>query len=295
MKKLLKLVRLCLNSIVYLTYKSPLVIQAYVKVRFGKIVHSNWGDDLNVFLLERLTGKPIVVANESLFHKLLNIPTYICIGSVISLYSKSNAEIWGAGYIEKNENKISPAKRILMVRGRATRDKLLSEGFACPEIYGDPAILVSKVYNPSKIGHYKIGLIPHVSERNSTLLDNVRKKYSNILYIDLENYEKWTDVVDKIYSCDIILSSSLHGLIVSDSYGVPNVWTKFTMNEIRGGNFKFLDYFSSVERDDKYPIIIETEEQLIDYFNTDIQVNKLNINYDSMIKSCPFSIKIDNI
>ena len=46
-----------------------------------------------------------------------------------------------------------------------------------------------------------------------------------------------------------IVSSSLHGLIVSDAYKIPNVWIQF-YNNIRGDNTKFYDYFKSVNRKD---------------------------------------------
>ena len=42
--------------------------------------------------------------------------------------------------------------------------------------------------------------------------------------ISMINYDKWTDVIDDICSCEYILSNSLHGLIVADAYGVKNLF-----------------------------------------------------------------------
>ena len=61
---------------------------------------------------------------------------------------------------------------------------------------------------------------------------------------------KWEKVVDYIYSCDIILSSSLHGIIIADAYNIPNIWLdEFPLNE---GHFKFKDYFLSQNRKYEY-------------------------------------------
>ena len=70
---------------------------------------------------------------------------------------------------------------------------------------------------------------------------------NELLIIDLAHYKKWTDVIDQICSCERILSSSLHGLIVSDAYQIPSCWIELT-GKISGGYFKYYDYASSVNR-----------------------------------------------
>jgi len=86
----------------------------------------------------------------------------------------------------------------------------------------------------------------------------------------------------------MILSSSLHGLIVADSYGIPNAWVRFSDN-ISGGSFKYLDYFASVGRDVQEPVRIESSEDL----DATLQDESLftvakNIDFESIINACPF-------
>jgi pyruvyltransferase len=52
--------------------------------------------------------------------------------------------------------------------------------------------------------------------------------------------------VREITSCEFILSSSLHGLVVADSYGIPNQWVEPAAEDIHN-TFKFYDYYSALE------------------------------------------------
>jgi pyruvyltransferase len=54
--------------------------------------------------------------------------------------------------------------------------------------------------------------------------------------------KKSSQVAREINRCECIASSSLHGLIFSDSFSIPNVHLKFS-NKLAGGNHKFNDYY----------------------------------------------------
>lgn len=279
-----------INSIIYIFIKSPIYLNAWVEVRFGKVKNNNWGDDINVFLLEKITNRKIIIRNQSLFHRISSYTNYICIGSILGWYENDKSEIWGAGFIS-NDSKIflNPTK-IHSVRGKLTRKKLIELGIDCPKVYGDPALLVSKYYKPSKVGKYKIGIVPHYTDFDNPIVDEFLSKNPDCLKIDMKNYTLWTDLLDQIYSCDVILSSSLHGLIVADSYGIPNVWVSFS-NKIKGGNFKYLDYFSSVNRTEELPYYIKKIEDLQAVHNNIYNIkNTAEIDFDSIISSCPFII-----
>lgn len=71
------------------------------------------------------------------------------IGSSLTLLCNSESIVWGAGVIDNAEELLAHPKKVLAVRGPLSRQYLLERGIECPAVYGDPALLVPKVYNPS--------------------------------------------------------------------------------------------------------------------------------------------------
>jgi len=57
----------------------------------------------------------------------------------------------------------------------------------------------------------------------------------------LAKAELASEICELISACDVIVSSSLHGLIVADAYVVPSRWVA-PENSIKGDGFKFRDY-----------------------------------------------------
>ena len=93
------------------------------------------------------------------------------------------------------------------------------------------------------------------------------------------------DFVDQIKQCDKILSSSLHGVIASDAYGIPNLWIKMS-NKVGGGSFKFEDYFLSVNR--KYDCFEIDNNSSLEEVIRRIPDFDINIDLDVLYQSCPF-------
>ncbi|MFQ8823549.1 MAG: polysaccharide pyruvyl transferase family protein [[Ruminococcus] lactaris] len=59
----------------------------------------------------------------------------------------------------------------------------------------------------------------------------------------MSKYENWTDIIDLICSCKMVLSESLHGLIVAESYSIPSVWVEIILIICRGNGILNLMIF----------------------------------------------------
>jgi pyruvyltransferase len=158
-------------------------------------------------------------------------------------------------------------KRIKAVRGKLTKDALDKMGLDCPEVYGDPALLLPMVYNPKIEKKHKIGIVPHYVDKGHAILKALIQE-EGALFIDIEAGKNWKKFIRQVKSCDMILSSSLHGIIVAEAYGIQNAWVRFSDN-VLGDGYKFRDYYSSVHKEHVEPLdlnegykISEIEEKI---------------------------------
>lgn len=276
---------------IYMYYiRNAILINCYVDDRcwYG-INHRNWGDDLNYYLMSRISNRPIVVYNGFWLARKLKKKNYLCIGTLLDAVNYSNPQtvVWGSG-VSGQERSFVPPLEIYSVRGYKTLEFLGKHGIECPNSLGDPALLLPRYYTPfTQSKKYKLGIIPHVIDLDFDVINKIRETQTDILIIDLAHYEKWTDVIDQICSCEIIASSSLHGLIVSDAYNIPNCWITLS-GKISGGLFKFYDYFSSVNRKDSEPIKIDKISDLLQVYKQVSLWKSIEIDTDEILKCCPF-------
>lgn len=213
---------------------------------------------------------------------------YLVIGSLIEDFSTPNSVIWGAGAIMGGDYPLRhKPKLVKAVRGELSRNYLLTNGVECPQIYGDPALLIPMIYNKNVEPRYEIGMIPHVSELNNPVVAQLEKAGMKIIRFD--DYDDWHTVIDQIRECRTIVSSSLHGLIISDAYSIPNVWIEISGN-LLGGHFKFRDYFSGVGRTSVAPFQVTSQTSLTQLKELTKQWRKINFDPLPLLNSAPWSL-----
>ena len=252
----------------------------------------NYGDLLSQYLAEKISNQKVIAIEHPSkgFQKYL-YKHYITIGSIISSATKKSI-IWGSGIIKKNDN-IRRAK-FLAVRGPRTRQRILDLGLDCPEVYGDPGILLPDFYENKLIKKkFKIGVIPHYIDFikvNEKLKNDKRIKVINLL---TDNIEKTTD---EILECQNIISSSLHGLIIPQTYRIPSLWVKFS-NNLSGDNIKFYDYFESMDINFFTENFMNIEDLKFELLFKKLEENKSILLQEKaildhrkmlLLKNCPF-------
>lgn len=247
---------------------------------------NNWGDAIAPQLASLISGKE---SNPFHYYTQDNgTTTYALVGSIIELLADSKIEVCGAGFISANGRLRVNVNKIHSVRGPLTRELLLKQGHECPEVYGDPALLYPKYYNPKVEKKYKLGIIPHYIDFDNPVI----KKFANHKDIKIINICKGKEdlksnkFVDEVLECENVVSSSLHGIILADAYKIPTGWVKLS-NKVIGDGFKFRDYFHSVKKTDMNPLIFDNQTSYEDLLNK-INHEEIDIDLDLLLNSIPF-------
>lgn len=257
----------------------------------GKYKIGNFGDYLSYYIFEKITGFPPEFYSYLDSNSNNNEEHYLSVGSILK-YSNEQSIIWGSGFIH-SKSKINNFKQITCVRGPKTRNKLGND--KCPEKYGDPALLLPFFFKQSQNKKYKLGIIPHIID-----YEKIIKLYENIPYIKIIDLkctrESIQDIIREILQCERVISSSLHGIIVSHAYNIPCVWIKG--QQLAGDDFKFDDYYSSVY-DDKISTYHNKFRRKNSLFKIDFDnFEKYFVGYENptkiknrqidLIQTCPF-------
>ncbi len=254
---------------------------------FENKMYENYGDLLSKYIVEKVSGRTTVYYNAPKRRKRLFKPRHLlAIGSILS-YAGGRSYVWGTGIISKND--VFGKATFCAVRGPKTRERVIELGFQCPEVYGDPGLLLPRFYKPAVAKTHKIGIIPHYTDYETVAgwyRNTPGIKVINLISDDLEA------TTNDILSCERTISSSLHGIILSHAYEIPSVWVRFS-NRLSGDNVKFEDYFLSVDLVPYTGTIIEQPqpmeelEKLIASQQNVVEGPKLAEICDNLIKSFP--------
>ena len=236
----------------------------------------NWGDALTPHLVKLISGKPARYDENPLCWK--NFVT----GSIMHRADRYSI-VWGSGMIAPDALPAAQPHAIHAVRGPLTRERLIQAGIPCPEVYGDPALLLPRFFKPPRSINWKLGVIPHYTDQNHPWINAVRKEEGvNVINIRVG----FEDFVLEVLACERVLSSSLHGLICADAYSIPNR-RMVLRDELIGGDFKFLDYYGAMNLIPEAPIHPKSGESAGD-LNSTITRHSCSLDLDRLIAACPF-------
>lgn len=235
----------------------------------------NFGDLLSPFIISLLTHK---IIRHSISSKKL-----LALGSIFFALRDKDV-VWGSGFLNaKHIQYALDAKEVnyLAVRGPETRSLLVKNGIQCPEIYGDPAILLPRLIKNDIQKKYAIGIVPHFSHY-SAFKKSIERPDVNV--INVESYV--TEVIKSLLACEIILATSLHGLIIAEAYDIPALLV--TVDTLPGDMFKFKDYFHSTNRSLHYEQF--SMAKLYRLADLAIKQNKPSFATDKLLHSFPFGL-----
>ena len=210
---------------------------------------NNLGDTLSPIIVEYMLKQQGLSLTQNVSGK----KHLYAVGSVLTA-GIQDATVWGSGVLNaKLTYRLEKRKLdVRAVRGPVTRAILMDYGYSVPEIYGDPAIIMPEIYKAVPLkNRKKYGLITH---KDYILNEKYEENEIARLNICTDDYQ---DFLNRLVSVDVVISSSLHGIILAETYGVPAILLKPQVDII-----KYYDYYYSTGRIN-FPIAESIEQAML--------------------------------
>lgn len=242
---------------------------------FWHLGSPNFGDDLNPYLFQTLLQKEVFRDSKQQFHHILGV------GSILE---RANAKsiVVGSGFIRPEGSFKEQPAQILAVRGELTQAKLGYSNL----LLGDPGIIVPSLLGIQSSNEVDLVVVPHVD-----FYQQVVSIYGRRVRV-VDPSKEFDQVIAEIASASVVISQSLHGLVMADGLGIPNLWVS-PHGKMIGGEFKFMDYYSTTQHA-KAPITFE--QALADnYWKKKAFVSEPNIpalQYESLYKELLLSSQL---
>ncbi len=245
---------------------------------------NNFGDWLAPYIFAKLSGRRALYCKPQ---QLWRGQTYFTVGSIFHHITRDDvAVVWGSGIMDAKAVCRRP-RAIHAVRGPLTHQRCRKLGIDCPDAYGDPALLMPRLFKPSPPQASDIGLVPHFVDYalSTRLFDGS----PGVKIIDVRRDPE--TVIADICGCRRIASSSLHGLIIAHAYGVPAVRLVMS-SHLRGDGTKFADYALSLDRDfclTTLPCRSERDATtVLRQTQAETAIPEIERRQETLLETCPF-------
>jgi pyruvyltransferase len=195
----------------------------------------NFGDALAPFLLDHFGDADVEWAD-------IEDASIASVGSILEhIPPQWSGYICGAGRLKEDSRLDLSDATILALRG-----PLSARGIKGNFALGDPGLLADELVGPQE-KKWDLGIVPHW--KDDKLAPRFKKMFrapSTTRVINPRGAP--LTVVAEIGACRRIVTSSLHGMITADAFGIPRrveISPKL-LNATEGGDFKFRDYSASI-------------------------------------------------
>lgn len=193
----------------------------------------NFGDRLTPLLLTWFSGLPVTYAPVA-------SAQIVVVGSALEHIPRGwHGHVLGTGRLLENSELHLGGATVHAVRG-----PLSARGIPGDFALGDAGLLASELVDIDT-RDIEVGVIPHWSDT-----DLVNWQWVQALNpVVISPMDDPLDVIATIGRCKKLITSSLHGVILADAFGIPRrteIARRFTDDPREGNLFKFRDYNSSV-------------------------------------------------
>lgn len=196
----------------------------------------NFGDRMAHALL-----KNFVSSNTTIEWSEIQFADVLATGSIVEQIPEGwNGIVAGPGLLVGKDRVDLSSADVLAVRGPLTLERI--KHTSKNVVLGDPGLLADELVKVTTRDHL-LGILPHWTD--TRLRNDGRFQQYNPLFIS--PFDDPLDVIAQIGRCQKLVTSSLHGMILADAFGIPR---RFEMSPRmlpeEGGTFKYRDYSASV-------------------------------------------------
>lgn len=194
----------------------------------------NFGDHLSQIVVSRVLGRRGLTLDD----EVGEAARLLAIGSILH-FARDGDVVWGSGVNGKVPASAFTARRldVRAVRGPLTEEFLRQRGHRVQPVYGDPGLLVRHLFGSR---FRPLGEKPYVFVPNLHDLALVAGE-ANVV----SPLAGWNTVIAEILRARLVLASSLHGLVIAESFGIPARYVRLSETE---NLFKYRDYYYGTGR-----------------------------------------------
>jgi len=242
----------------------------------------NMGDWLSPYILSRVSQRGVQLISPSKMSKLES-SNIVCVGS-IAKFANDNSVVIGSG-VSRADTELNPNAKYLSLRGPRTGQVLKTCGGNDPGIYGDPAIVMPRLYPKSRNHKYngQSVLVRHFSHQDIDLSLPDGMDELSIMASTSNDIEFF---IDELHHYDYVVTSAMHCYILCQAYGIPSALVVFETGEfaVAGDGMKYLDYAEGVGVEALPPISVPKNLSDYDFSKivSDVKISdeKIDTTYD---------------
>jgi hypothetical protein len=197
----------------------------------------NYGDWLTPFIFNHYTENRIIFQGLTTQAPKKHL---VSLGSV-GRFIKSNSVVVGTG-VSSFKHALNPKADYISVRGPHTAELLLQSGGPKVEVFGDPAVVLSRIL-PFTRGktNGRIALIRHHTHLQAPV--KLPENFDE-LSVQISHPNDIIAFIEKLHEYDSVVTSAMHVMITCQSYGIPCALVVFKGFEdyVHGDGIKYSDY-----------------------------------------------------
>ncbi|NBT47409.1 MAG: hypothetical protein EBT07_06250 [Actinobacteria bacterium] len=228
---------------------------------WAKPFPGNFGDWLSPLIFSNYTDKKIIFQSPV---KLATKEHLIGLGS-IGRFIKPNSVVIGTG-ISTDELSLAKSARYVSVRGPITARVVRSSGGPVVDSFGDPGVLISRIFPAERSDNGKVALVRHFTHKSIPI---VLAEGMDELDIFMSHPDDIKNLVESLNTYSKVITSAMHIFIACQSYGIPCALITFTGFEdsVHGSGIKYGDYAQGVGLESISPVAVGLDLSKVSFEN----------------------------